>query len=182
MSSCVAEQSERRTHLLLRNLRSHQSPLGFRWQICFSPSSVNTELTFAGFNGFSWGLVKKRYMQDTSVCVTYTCVPCTSCMWVSCSSWQYVQGVFRYSNLYVYSALKLGLSFLKHPVFHSVGTAKAKWCDVQRDSACQILAQASQEGLRRFLGKESPSEVNFSSGNLRGSLLWELWACSMLGF
>lgn len=51
--------------------------MGFPWQICFLPSSVNTGLTFAGFNGFSWGLVKKRDVWFTSVCIsTQPCPPC----------------------------------------------------------------------------------------------------------
>jgi len=76
------------TRLLLRNAHSHQSPPGFLWQICFLPSSVNTELTFAGFNGFSRGSVRKRYMQRTSVCLTYTSMPRTRRARVPRSSWQ----------------------------------------------------------------------------------------------
>lgn len=38
----------------------------------------------------------------------------------------------------------------------------------QRDSASQILTQAAQEELRKFLGKQRALEVNFSSKSLRG--------------
>lgn len=48
--------------------------------------------------------------------------------------------------------------------------------DVQRDSASQILTQASQEEPRKFLGKQRSLEVSCSSKSLRGSWMWELRA------
>lgn len=49
----------------------------------------------------------------------------------------------------------------------------------------QILTQAAQEELRKFLGKQRALEVNFSSKSLRGSRVWELWVLrcgSTLGY
>lgn len=67
-----------------------------------------------------------------------------------------------------------------------LGWAQPGWQPgIQRDSASQILTQAAQEELRKFLGKQRALEVNFSSKSLRGSRVWELWVLrcgSTLGY